>query len=77
MTVKTIYQSLLPEVKQNLQESAKKFSTAKRLKYTLMSKSLWYELTIDELRDLMTYANLNSWEMSAYSFMYGDNIISK
>ena len=75
MTVKTIYQSLLPEVKQNLQESAKKFSTAKRLKYTLMSKSLWYELTIDELRDLMTYANLNSWEMSAYSFMYGDNII--
>tara|TARA_R110002012_G_scaffold85883_6_gene213964 strand:+ start:738 stop:872 length:135 start_codon:yes stop_codon:yes gene_type:complete len=40
-----------------------------------MSKLTWQDLTIDELKDLITYSNLSSYEMSAYSFMYGDNIL--
>jgi hypothetical protein len=77
MTVKTIYENLVPEVKSELQASARKYNSAKRLKYTLMSKMMWYELTIDEVRDLLTYGNLKSWELSPHSFMYGDNIINK
>lgn len=73
--VKTVYDNLLPDVKKELQASARKYSSAKRLKYTLMSKLMWNELTIDEMRDLMTYSNINSYDMSAYSFMYGDKII--
>ena len=42
-----------------------------------MSKTMWYELTIDDVRDLISYSELNSWELEAYSFMYGDNIIKK
>jgi len=60
-----------------LQASAKKYSTAKRLKSTLMSKTMWYELTIDDVRDLISYSELNSWELKAYSFMYGDKIIKR
>jgi len=70
-----LYQRLKPEIKQSFRESCAKYSTAKRLKYTLMSKLTWQDLTIDELKDLITYSNLSSYEMSAYSFMYGDNIL--
>ena len=75
--IKTVYDNLLPDVKSALQASARKYGAAKRLKYTLMSKLMWYELTIDEMRELINYSNLNSWELQAYSFMYGDNIIKK
>ena len=75
--IKTVYDNLLPDVKKALQNSARKYSSAKRLKYTLMSKTMWYELTIDDIRDLISYSELNSWELEAYSFMYGDNIIKK
>ena len=75
--VKTVYDNLLPDVKTSLQASARKYSSAKRLKYTLMSKLMWQELTIDEMRDVITYSDLNSWELNQYSFMYGENIIER
>ena len=74
---KTIYDKLQPKVKSELQASARKYDNAKRLKYTLMSKTMWYELTIDDMRELLSYGNINSWELNSYSFMYGDNIIKK
>ena len=73
--IKSVYNNLLPDVKKELQASSNEYSSAKRLKYTLMSKLMWNELTIDEMRDLMTYSSINSYDMSAYSFMYGDKII--
>ena len=75
--LKTVYDNLLPDVKTALQTSARKYSSAKRLKYTLMSKLMWNELTIDEMRDVITYSDLNSWELNQYSFMYGENIIER
>jgi len=75
--VKTVYDNLLPDVKTALQASARKYSAAKRLKYTLMSKTMWYELTIDDVRDLISYSELNSWDLEAYSFMYGDKIMKR
>jgi hypothetical protein len=75
--INTVYDNLLPDVKSALQASARKYTTAKRLKYTLMSKLMWNELTIDEMRDVITYSDLNSWELNQYSFMYGENIIER
>ena len=68
---------LLPDVKTSLQASARKYGTAKRLKYTLMSKMMWSELTINEIRDVLTYGDLDSWKLDCYSFMYGEKIIQK
>ena len=75
--LKTVYDKLLPDVKKELQASARKYNSAKRLKYTLMSKLMWQELTIDEMRDLLTYGDITSYKLESWSFMYGENIIDK
>ena len=56
--IKSVYDKLLPDVKKELQSSAREYNSAKRLKYTLMSKLMWNQLTIDEVKDLITYSNL-------------------
>ena len=73
--LKTVYDNLLPDVKLSLQASARKYNSAKRLKYTLMSKLMWSELTIEDVRDVITYGDLRSWELDCYSFMYGNKIM--
>ena len=75
--IKSVYDKLLPDVKTELQASARKYSTAKRLKYALMSKMMWSELTINEIRDVLTYSNKDCWKLDCYSFMYGEKIIQK
>lgn len=77
MAIKTIYDELVPDVKLSLQASARKYDSAKRLKYTLMSKTIWSDLTVTEVNELITYSDLNSYELSAHSFMYGHQIIQR
>ena len=43
--MKSIYEMLKPEVKDELKSSARKYDSAKRLKYVLMSKTIWQDLT--------------------------------
>ena len=74
---KTVYDKLLPDVKKALQASARKYGSAKRLKYTLMSKLMWQELTIDEMKDLITFGDITSYKLDWLVFMYGENIIQK
>ncbi len=75
--IKSVYDNLLPDVKTSLKASARKYNSAKRLKYTLMSKMMWSELSVYEVRDILTYGDLNSWELDCYSFMYGEKIIQR
>lgn len=75
--LKSIYDLLKPDIKSELQASARKYSSAKLLKYTLMSKMTWSELTMREVSELLTYSNLTSYKMSAYDFLYGENIINR
>jgi len=75
--LKSIYDLLKPDIKSELQASARKYSSAKLLKYTLMSKMTWSELTMREVSELLTYSNLQSYKLSAYDFLYGENIINK
>ena len=73
--MKSVYDLLKPDVKSELQASARKYSSAKLLKYTLMSKTHWSDLTMRDISELLTYSNLTGYKLSAYDFMYGDNII--
>ena len=75
--LKSISDLLKPDIKSELQASARKYSSAKLLKYTLMSKMTWSELTMREVSELLTYSNLQSYKLSAYDFLYGENIINK
>ena len=73
--MKTVYDKLLPDVKKQLQASARKYGSAKRLKYTLMSKTMWSDLTITEAKDLIAFGNIDSWKLDSFSFMYGNKIV--
>ena len=75
--IKSIYDKLQPNIKTELQKSARLYGSAKRLKYTLMSKSSWQDLTISQVNSLMTYSNIQGTKMSAYDFLYGDNMINE
>ena len=72
-----IYDKLKKEYKDKLEQSSTKYSTAKRLKYVLLSKTLWYELTIDQVKDVITYTDESNLNMSAYDFLYGDKFLIK
>ncbi len=77
MKLKTIYDRLEPGLKSSLQKNARKYSSAKRLKYTLMSKTSWYDLTISDVSDMTVFCNMQTYKLSATDFMYGNSIITK
>jgi hypothetical protein len=77
MRLKTIYDRLEPGFKSSLQKNARKYSSAKRLKYTLMSKTSWYDLTISDISDMTVFCNMQTYKLSATDVMYGNNIINK
>ena len=77
MKIKSIYDRLLPDVKASLQQNARRYSTAKRLKYTLMSHIVWSDLTVENVRNLYTYTDISANLVRDFDSMaYGDNIIT-
>ena len=77
MKIKSIYDRLLPDVKASLQQNARRYSTAKRLKYTLMSHVIWSDLTVENVRHLYTYTDISANLIRDFnSVTYGDNIIT-
>mgnify|MGYP003674777913 CR=1 FL=1 len=77
MRLKTIYDRLKPGFKSSLQENARKYSSAKRLKYALMSETSWYDLTISQMSDISVFCDVKTYNLSAQDLLYGNNIINK
>ena len=71
MKIKTIYDELKPEYKTELNANARKYSSAKRLKYTLMSKTIWQDLTMSEVSTMTTYCDVLTYKFSTQDIMYG------
>ena len=69
--IKSIYDLLRPRIKSELQASAKKYDGAKRLKYQLMSSTLWHDLSLSDISSLMTYSGLYTHEVTAHDILYG------
>ena len=74
---KTIYQRLKPNLKKTLDESAKSYDSAKRLKYKLMSSSLYHELTLSEVSSLMCCADVYTYEADGQDVLYGKIFLDK
>ena len=74
---KTLYDKLLPKVKDALRKNAREYDSAKRLKYTLMSKSNWWDLNIEEISGIFRWGDLHSYEYNSYTFLYGEKIIER
>ena len=77
MKIKTIYDRLKPGFKSSLQKNARQYSSAKRLKYTLMSQTSWYDLTVSQVSDISVYCDIPTYKLSAQDLMYGNYIINK
>ena len=77
MNVKTIYQRLKPTIKTTLNESARQYDSAKKLKYKLMSSSLYHELTLSEISSLMCYADVYTYETDSADVLYGKIFFDK
>jgi len=77
MRIKTIYDRLKPGFKSSLQINARKYSSAKRLKYVLMSKTSWYDLTVSQVSDISVYCDIPTYNLSAQDLLYGNSIIIK
>ena len=77
MKIKTIYDKLKPDFKTELNINARKYSSAKRLKYTLMSKTSWQDLAISEISSMTTYCDIYTYKLSAQDILYGHKILKK
>jgi hypothetical protein len=77
MRIKTIYDRLKPGFKSSLQKNARQYSSAKRLKYVLMSKTSWYDLTVSQVSDISVYCDIPTYNLSAQDLLYGNSIIIK
>ena len=77
MNVKTIYQKLKPSLKKTLDESARNYDSAKKLKYKLMSSSLYHELTLHEISSLMCYTDVYTYETDSSDLLYGKIFLDK
>jgi len=77
MKIKTIYDRLKPGFKSSLQKNARQYSSAKRLKYVLMSKTSWYDLTVGQVSDISVYCDISTYNLSAQDLLYGNSIIIK
>ena len=77
MRIKTIYDRLKPGFKSSLQTNARKYSSAKRLKYALMSNTSWYDLTVSQVSDISVYCDIPTYKLSAQDLLYGNSIIIK
>ena len=73
--IKSIYDLLQPKLKDELQVSAKKYDSAKRLKYKLMSSTLWSELTLSDISSLLSYSGLYTSDVTAKDVMYGGRML--
>lgn len=74
---KTIYQKLKPAIKITLNESARNYDSAKRLKYKLMSSTLYHELTLSEVSSLMCYVDVYTSEADGQDILYGKIFLDK
>jgi hypothetical protein len=74
--MKTIYQRLKPDIKIKLNKSARKYNTAKRLKYTLMSYVSWQSLSIDNITEFFIYTDQYAFEYSGTDIIFGSTFLT-
>ena len=71
------WQQLKPDYQIKIRQASHKYHTAKRLKYTLMASSGWYDLKLSTIRDLLLYTDNRSYEVSGADIMYGNKFLKE
>ena len=69
--MKNTWQQLKPHYQLKLRIAAKKYSSAKRLKYALMASDGWYDLQLNTIRDILIFTDKHSYDISGADVTYG------
>ena len=72
-----LYKQLKPKFRKALKENCKNYKSVNRIKYYLMSKTQWQDLSITDVKDLVLWANLDTRKLTIDGMLYGDNIIKQ
>ena len=74
--MKTLYQQLKPEIKQELNKQEEKYpSMVKALKIALKDNFIWSHLSIGEVRDIVYFTDYTYASLSSYDWSYGEKFI--
>jgi hypothetical protein len=70
-----IYEQLKPAIQEQLNKSSEKYESVNTIKYTLMSKTMWSDLKISTIKDLILFTYINKSDLGINSMLYGTNIL--
>ena len=74
--MKTLYNSLKPEYRKTLQDNQCKYPTAvSSVIKTLQDNMLWSRLTVQEVRDFMTFSDNRLFELSYEDWAFGTKFL--
>ena len=70
-----IFEQLKPAIQEQLNKSSEKYESVTTIKYTLMSKTMWSDLKISTIKDLILFTDINKSDLGINSMLYGTNIL--
>jgi hypothetical protein len=73
----TVWNTLKPFYQNKIKENTHTYSSAKRLKYKLMSASGWYDLSMRDIQGILTYTDKYTHEIAASDIMYGTEFLKQ
>ena len=73
--MKNVWQQLKPLYQKRIRQSAYTYTSAKRLKYRLMSAHGWYDLSMRDVQGILTYTDKFTHEVTAIDIMYGNEFL--
>ena len=73
--MKNTWQQLKPHYQLKLRIAARKYSSAKKLKYTLMASDGWYDLQLNTIRDILMFTDKHSFDVNGADIMYGNEFL--
>ena len=69
--MKNVWKQLKPHYQIKIRLAAHKYTSAKRLKYTLMASDGGYDLQLNTIRDILVFTDKHSYDISGADVMYG------
>jgi len=73
--MKNVWQQLKPLYQKRIRQSTYTYTSAKRLKYRLMSAHGWYDLSMRDVQGILTYTDKFTHEVTAIDIMYGTEFL--
>ena len=73
--MKNLWQKLKPNYQLKIRTASHKYDSAKRLKYTLMAASCWYDLQLNTIRDILMFTDKHSYDVNGADIMYGNEFL--